>query len=189
MFIVHYGALIYQFRRVRSGYSLLATIQDMADETSGDGFQLKKATIFSTSTRAIASFGEDLLQFVISCSTLGYMGTFSSSWVVNVISSGLSMAYFWSTLAEKFIYGHVFTGLTKHWFQGIRVLVFIGLLSLTPALFRVNYRVDCSSRPHSISSDNTLDHLKECGVLNHVCLVEPFDYSQIMWKTTLLTWK
>jgi len=186
--IVHYVGHITRFRGKEGWLPFYPTLVEASSEVAGDNFDLHPSTVWSTGAKFVGSFGEDLLQYIISCATLGYMGGFTDVWILNVISSSLSITYFWILMAYKFVYGRAFAGPTQVWLLGNLFVFFaMGIIAI-PTTTQLTPHFTCQNRPHELFSDQTYPDLAACDFLNLYCLAEPFDYGNIQWLALNFDW-
>ena len=181
--VVHSVGYFFRFRGKNGWLPLRATLVEVSNELSGDTFDLQRSVIVSTTAKFVGSVGEDLLSLLVACGTLGFIGSPSISWIFNVVSSALSIAFYWSVLASKFVYGKSFSGKAGIWIQANLVLVLAGILVIIPSLTQTSSSFSCESRPHELYSNNTEAEFWNCGQLQRCCFAQPFNVSDIQWVT------
>ena len=98
-------------------------------------------------------------------------------------SSALSIAFYWSVLASKFVYGKSFSGKAGIWIQANLVLVLAGILVLIPSLTQTSLSFNYQYRPHELYSNRTEAEFWYCDRLRRCCFAQPFNVSDIQWVT------
>ena len=181
--VVHYVGYFFRFRGKDGWLPLRATIIKVSNEVSGDTFDLQKSVIVSTSAKFVGSVGEDLFALLVACGTLGFLGSYSLSWIFNVASSALSIAFSWSVLVSKFVYGKSFSGKAGIWIQANLVLFLAGSLVTIPSVTQTSQHFNYQYRPHELYSDRTEAEFLNCGTLYYCCFAQPFDLNDIQWVT------
>jgi len=156
-------------------------LREVSAEVMGDRYDLHQSVVLSTTSKLVATIGEDILQLLVACGTLGFFGGFSTFWVLNVVTSSLSIAFYWGVLVSKFIFGRTFRG-RSGWFIQVNLIVFLGaLVAAFPVLIQTTPQFTCRLRPHELTTNSPVDYLADCHFMEHVCLAQPVDYSQVLW--------
>ena len=181
--VVHYVGYFFRFRGKEGWLPLRATLVEASDELSGDTFDLQKSVIVSTTAKFVGSVGEDLLSLLVACGSLGFIGSYSISWILTVASSALSIAFYWSVLASKFVYGKYFSGKVGIWIQANLVLFLAGMLVTIPSVTQTSEHFNYQYRPHELYSNRTEVELWNCGRLRLCCFALPFNVNDIQWVT------
>lgn len=80
--------------------------------------------------RLVGTFAQDVIQLVVSCTTVGYLTGFSASWLVNVVFSVISLSLRWADYIVRAVFSRVIRGPLRLVLKVFITLTFMSLLAV-----------------------------------------------------------
>jgi len=135
--------------------------------------------------KVLGSVLEDVVQLVISTTTLGYFDSVSVAWCLNVASSIASITFLWTKYISIWVYEPSFSGIRLIIMKLCLFLFFAGCLVMIPVFMNVTSNTSpFCEKPHKLQPDDSLASFSKCDEMELVCVDPDFDGTSILWQQT-----